>query len=63
MKTYDWEYLPCNGQEGQACPNGCIMKKDKNTGKLYLIGDCRAPYDKDCALEVQEREQYGNHQT
>lgn len=48
-----FESLPCNGQEGQPCRNGCIMAKERQTGKLILMGDCRAPYDSECALNKQ----------
>lgn len=56
MSVDEWEYLPCNRQEGQPCPNGCIMRKHKTTGKVVLDGDCRAPYNEDCYLNRKEKE-------
>lgn len=56
MKTKETKYesLPCNGAEGQPCEHGCIMKRNLETGKLVLEGDCRTPWAKNCALNKQE---------
>lgn len=54
MTREEWhkkfQELPCNGQKGQPCKHGCIMARNRETGKLVTIGDCRVPYSKDCVF-------------
>lgn len=54
-----WELQPYNGQEGQACPYGCIIKKRVAPPLWYnLVGDCRCPSAKDCCMNVQYDAEY-----
>lgn len=50
----EWEMQPYNGQDGQACPYGCLISKRIAPPLKYrLDGDCRAPSQKDCCMNIQ----------
>jgi len=54
-----WEQQPYNGQEGEPCPYGCIMRKRVAPPLWYTLdGDCRAPSAKDCCMNVQFDSEY-----
>jgi|SaaInlStandDraft_4_1057021.scaffolds.fasta_scaffold43023_2 hypothetical protein len=55
-----YEALPHNGAEGQPCKNGCILGREKATGKLFAMGDCRNPYSDDCVITKQMNEYMNN---
>lgn len=39
------------------CPAGCIFGLGKS-GKLYLVGDCRAPSSQHCKASIRDRGAY-----
>ena len=54
-----WEPQPHNGQEGEPCPYGCLISKRVAPPLYYkLDGDCRAPYQKDCCMNLQYDNEY-----
>ncbi len=48
--------LPCNGEEGQPCPFGCLFTEIE--GKVNLTGDCRAPSSYECYLTLKKEKEY-----
>ncbi len=54
-----WVPQPYNGAADQPCPYGCIINKRVAPPLYYsLSGDCRAPSQKDCCLNVQFNDEY-----
>jgi len=55
----EWEQMPYNYQEGQACPYGCLISKRVAPPTFYkLDGDCRCPSAKDCCMNLQFDQEY-----
>ena len=53
----EWDYLAHNGQDGQPCTYGCIMKQRRKPPYDYhLVGDCRVPWSDDCCMNRQAAE-------
>jgi hypothetical protein len=52
----EWEHMPYNGQAGQPCPNGCIMRRRTRPPFDYTLdGDCRVPWDENCCMNIQDK--------
>ena len=55
----EWVLQPYNQQEGQPCPYGCLINKRVAPPLYYsLSGDCRAPAQDDCCMNVQFDAEY-----
>ncbi len=55
----EWLQQPYNGQDDQPCPYGCIIKKRVAPPLYYsLDGDCRAPAQEDCCMNLQYDNEY-----
>ena len=55
----EWVPQPCNSEEGQPCPYGCIILKRVAPPLYYnLSGDCRCPSADDCCMYLQFDSEY-----
>jgi len=55
----EWIPQPGNHAEDQPCPYGCLLKKRVAPPLYYsLSGDCRAPYQDDCCMNIQFDKEY-----
>lgn len=50
-----WKQMPYNGQEGQPCHAGCIIRQRIAPPHDYVLdGDCRAPASDKCCMNIQD---------
>ena len=53
----EWEQMPYNFQDGQPCPMGCIISRRIAAPHDYrLDGDCRAPSNEHCCMNIQDKD-------